>query len=118
MENANFGERYAEEHDSPEQQLVALLQEYKKILEDHKKLQRRYSRLESDYKRVGTMYKAAERLRDFNESEKELQYFYNQLLLRACADFIFVLDNKMSLVLATSTFLDLLEVSELGNVAN
>jgi len=118
VEDANVGERYAEEHDSAEQQLATLLQEYKKIQEDHKKLQRRYSRLESDYKRVGVMYKTAEHMRDFNESEKELQYFYNQLLLRACADFIFVLDNKMSLVLATHTFLDFLKVSELGDVVN
>ena len=103
--------------ESLEQQLAALRQEYEKIQDDHKRLQRRHSRLESDYKRVGIMYKAAERLRDFNESEKELQYFYNQLLLRACDDLIFVLDNNMRLVLATNTFLDFLGVSELGDVS-
>ena len=118
MKDMNLEECRGECRDSTEQQLLTLRQEYKKIQDDHKKLQRRYSRLESDYKCVGIMYKTAERLRDFNESEKELQYFYNQLLLRACADVIFVLNNDKRLVLATHSFLNFLGVSELGDAIN
>jgi PAS domain S-box-containing protein len=83
-----------------------------------KTLLRRYQRLESDYKRVGIMYKTAERLRDFNEAEKALQYFYNRLLLRACADIIFVLDKNMDVALAADTFVSFLGLSDLGEVLN
>jgi PAS domain S-box-containing protein len=85
---------------------------------EYKKLLRRYRRLESDYKRVGIMYKTAERLRDFNETEKELQYFYNRLLLRACADIIFVLNKDMDVVLAADTFASFLGLSDFGDVLN
>ncbi|MDR2523838.1 MAG: response regulator, partial [Synergistaceae bacterium] len=118
MEDANLRERSGEGQDDLEEQLAALRQEYKKLQNENKRLQRQYSRLESDYKRLGIMYKTAERLRDFNELEKELQYFYNQLLLRACADVIFVLDKNMRLVLATDTFLGFLGASDLGDVVN
>ncbi|MDR2528045.1 MAG: response regulator [Synergistaceae bacterium] len=118
MEDANLEGRYGEGQDGPERQLAALRQECEKLQSENKRLQRHYSRLEGDYKRVGIMYKTAERLRDFNESEKELQYFYNQLLLRACADLIFVLDKNMALVLATDTFLSFLGAPDLGDVVN
>ena len=98
------------------QQYERLREECKKSAEELKKLERRYHRLESDYKRLGIMYKTAERLRDFNEAEKELQYFYNRLLLQACADVIFVLNRDMDVVLATETLVDFLGLSDLGAV--
>ena len=101
-----------------EQRLEELVEEHRKLQEEHRKLQRRHSRLESDYKRVGIMYKTAERLRDFNEAEKELQYFYNRLLLEACADIIFVLDKGMHIVLATNTFFEFVGLSDLGEAVN
>ena len=118
MEDANLRERCGEGQDDLEEQLAALRQEYEKLQNENKRLQRQHSRLESDYKRLGIMYKTAERLRDFNELEKELQYFYNQLLLRVCADIIFVLDKNMRLVLATDIFLDFLGASDLRDVVN
>ncbi len=96
------------------QQYERLREEHRKSAEELKKLERRYQRLESDYKRLGIMYKTAERLRDFNEAEKELQYFYNRLLLQACADVIFVLNRDMDVVLATDTFVNFLGLPDLG----
>jgi PAS domain S-box-containing protein len=104
-----------ETNDAP-QGLEELREEYEKLQIEYKKLQRRHYRLESDYKRVGIMYKTAERLRDFNESEKDLQYFYNRLLLQTCADLIFVADKNMNIVLATDTFVDFLGLSDVGEV--
>jgi PAS domain S-box-containing protein len=105
-----------EETNDAQQGLEELREEYEKLQIEYKKLQRRHYRLESDYKRVGIMYKTAERLRDFNESEKDLQYFYNRLLLQTCADFIFVADKNMNIVLATDTFVDFLGLSDVGEV--
>ena len=99
-------------------QCEKLREDCKKLRDELKKLERRYHRLESDYKRVGIMYKTAERLRDFNEAEKDLQYFYNRLLLKACADTIFVLDREMRIVLATDVFMNFLGFSDIGDVVN
>ncbi|MDR3265007.1 MAG: PAS domain-containing protein, partial [Synergistaceae bacterium] len=64
------------------------------------------------------MYKSAERLRDFNEAEKDLQYFYNRLLLQTCADVIFVLDRDMRVVLATDTLAKFLGLSDVGEIVS
>ncbi|MDR2870089.1 MAG: response regulator [Deferribacteraceae bacterium] len=96
---------------SPEQQVVALQEELNK-------LKRAYSRLNSDYKRAGMMYKTAERMRDVNEAEKELQYFYNHLLLQTGDDLFLVLDKQLHLVLATRTSLAFFGVEKLGDVVN
>ncbi|MDR1648867.1 MAG: response regulator [Synergistaceae bacterium] len=100
------------------QEIAELRRQRDELQGKYKTLLRRHQRLESDYKRVGIMYKTAERLRDFNEAEKALQYFYNRLLLRACADIIFVLDKNMAVVLAADTFVSFLGLSELGEVLN
>ncbi|MDR1977778.1 MAG: response regulator [Synergistaceae bacterium] len=122
MKNDTIAERsaegLAEGWDNARQQLEELRQEHKKLGEEHKKLQRYHHRLESDYKRMAIMYKTAERLRDFNESEKDLQYFYNRLLLQTCADLIFVLDKNMDIVLATDTLVKFLGLSDVGEVVN
>ncbi|MDR1873853.1 MAG: response regulator [Synergistaceae bacterium] len=96
----------------------SLSQRYEELRGEYRKLERRHRRLESDYKRVGIMYKSAERLRDFNEAEKDLQYFYNRLLLRTCADVIFVLNRDMRVVLATHTFARLVGVADMQDVVN
>jgi PAS domain S-box-containing protein len=108
----------AVEESNDDRQFDELREEYKKLQNEYKKLQRRHNRLESDYKRVGIMYKTAERLRDFNESEKDLQYFYNRLLLQTCADFIFVLDKNMNIALATDTLVNFLGFSDVGEIVN
>jgi PAS domain S-box-containing protein len=111
-------ERAAGGSDDARQQLEELSTEYKKLQYEYKKLERRHQRLESDYKRVGIMYKTAERLRDFNESEKDLQYFYNRLLLQTCADLIFVLDKNMNVALATDTLVNFLGLSDVREMVN
>ncbi|MDR2179960.1 MAG: response regulator [Synergistaceae bacterium] len=117
MEDDTLMERAVEESND-DRQFDELREEYKKLQNEYKKLQRRHNRLESDYKRVGIMYKTAERLRDFNESEKDLQYFYNRLLLQTCADFIFVLDKNMNIALATDTLVNFLGFSDVGEIVN
>jgi len=105
--------------------LEEVLRKYEQLENEHRKLEISYNRLErqmrrqgSDYRRIGIMYKSAERLRDANEAEKELQYLYNRLLLRACADVIFVLDRNMRIVLATDTLSRVLGVSDNGRIVN
>ncbi|MDR3264658.1 MAG: response regulator [Synergistaceae bacterium] len=101
-----------------ERRYERLWEEHKKLETEHRKLGRYHRRLESDYKRVGIMYKSAERLRDFNEAEKDLQYFYNRLLLQTCADVIFVLDRNMRVALATDTFAKFLGIADTGEIVN
>ncbi|MDR1965745.1 MAG: response regulator [Synergistaceae bacterium] len=97
---------------------AGLLAEYKKLQSEHNRLARQFRRLENDYRRVGIMYKSAERLRDVNEAEKDLQYFYNRLLLQACADVIFVLNRDLEVVLATDAMMEFLGVPELELIVN
>jgi signal transduction histidine kinase/CheY-like chemotaxis protein len=90
-----------------------LLAECKRLKSENNRLARQFSRLESDYKRVGIMYRSAEQLRDFNEVEKDRQYFFNRLLLRACADVIFVLNTNLEVVLASDAMKEFLDVPDL-----
>jgi PAS domain S-box-containing protein len=105
-------------YDNTAAEIEGLRGELEELQKEHKKLLRRHQRLENDYRRVGIMYKTAERLRDFNEAEKELQYFYNRLLLQACADIIFVLDKDMNTVLAADTFASFVGISDFREVLN
>ena len=82
------------EKEALEQQLAELR------IENHKQA-RRLHRMKTDYDHLSMMYENSERLRDFSEAEKELQYFYNHLLLEACPDVIFVLDCEMRFVIGT-----------------
>ncbi|MDR1472558.1 MAG: response regulator [Synergistaceae bacterium] len=106
------------EEPSLEERYRELLDEHNKLKAEHHRLERQLRRLESDYKRVGIMYKSAEKLRDVNEAEKELQYFYNRLLLRACADIIFVLNREMEVVLAADTLMEFLDTPMLDMIVN
>ena len=81
-------------------------------------LTRRFNRMEQSYKHLSLMYETSERLRDFNETEKELQYLYNKLLLEACADVILVLDPEMKLVLATETLVRHLGYADFREMLN
>jgi CheY-like chemotaxis protein len=104
--------------EEPSQNYDQLRQQFKELSSKYTKLERELRRRDSDYKRIGIMYKSAERLRDTNEAEKELQYFYNRLLLKACADIIFVVDINMRVVLATETLALLLGVTDAGMIMN
>jgi signal transduction histidine kinase/CheY-like chemotaxis protein len=95
-----------------------LLAEQKKLKSENTRLTRQLRRLESDYKRVGIMYKNAEHLRDVNQAEKDLQNFYNRLLLRACADVIIVLDTEMKVVLASEALKAFLNAEDLSGIIN
>ncbi|MDR1873904.1 MAG: response regulator [Synergistaceae bacterium] len=103
---------------TPEQECEMLRERCKKLEREYRKLERRHQRLESDYRRIGVMYRSAERLRDVNEADKELQYFYNRLLLQTCADVIFVLDRDMRVVLATDALARFLGLDEGGEIVS
>ncbi|MDR3230372.1 MAG: response regulator, partial [Synergistaceae bacterium] len=104
--------------DDLERRYADLQEKYRKFEKEHRQLERLHRRLESDCRRVGIMYKSAEHLRDFNEAEKDLQYFYNRLLLQTCADIIFVLDRDMRVVLATDTLAKFLGYSDVEEIVN
>ena len=80
---------------------MALEQELAELKIENQKQARRLHRMKTDYDHLSIMYENSERLRDFNEAEKELQYFYNRLLLEACPDVIFILDCEMRFVIGT-----------------
>jgi PAS domain S-box-containing protein len=92
--------------------------EYQNLKTEFRKLDRKYRRLMSDYKRVSIMRRSEERIRDINEAEKELQHFYNRLLLQSCSEVIFVVDREMRVVLATDTMNNMLGVSGRSSVIN
>ena len=90
--------------DSPNE-AAELKEKLEAALRECKAQERRYNRLEREYKHLGVMYRNSERLRDFNEAEKDLQYFHNGLLLEACPDFIFVLDMETRHIIGTRSWM-------------
>ncbi|MDR1579686.1 MAG: response regulator [Synergistaceae bacterium] len=92
--------------------------EYKNLKAEFRKLDRMYRRLMSDYKRVGIMRRSEEHMRDVSEAEKELQHFYNRLLLQSCSEVIFVVDRQTRVVLATDTMNNMLGISGRSSVIN
>ncbi|WRS26151.1 ATP-binding protein [Oscillospiraceae bacterium MB08-C2-2] len=74
---------------------------YSDSVREAENLRRRIIRLERDKTYSALVTENMERLRDFNAEEKELQFFYNQLLLANCPDMIFVFDQSLRFVLGT-----------------
>ncbi|MDR2528696.1 MAG: response regulator [Synergistaceae bacterium] len=66
-------------------------------------LKRRFQRLEQDHQHLAIMYSAAEYLRDFHASRRELLSLFNQLLLKTCVNFILILDRDMRFAAGTDT---------------
>ena len=118
MEDVKKSEQLDSHAENDACRLAEFEEECKSLREENKRLKRQYSRMESDYKRLGIMYKTAEKLRDFNEAEKDLQYFHNRLLLQVCVDTIFFLDMNMKLVIATDSLVSFLGFSDLREMVD
>ncbi len=69
---------------------------------ENARLRRKLRNLQFDYDHLAVGFRQAERMRDKNAQEKELQHIYNQLFLENCPDFILVLDANLRYVLGTS----------------
>ena len=85
-----------------QKQLLQKLSEYEN---DEKKLARTIKHLEHDREYINTMYENEVRLRDFNENEKEEQYFYNRLLLESCPSFLIVFSKELHYIIGTGELL-------------
>ncbi len=72
------------------------------LRKENASLQLQIKRLKFDYDNIAVGFKQAERVRDKNAKEKELQDLYNRLLLENCPEIIMVLDNGLKYVLGTS----------------
>ncbi|MDL2248582.1 PAS domain-containing protein, partial [Tyzzerella sp. OttesenSCG-928-J15] len=81
-------------------------------------LQRKVKRVERDNEFLNIMYKNEVKLRDFNEAEKELQNMYNVLLLRACPDMIFVLNDKLEVAICTDSAVKAFGFNAMYDVTN
>ena len=64
-------------------------------------LQRKVAGLERDNKVLSVTNANTERLRQFNEAEKKLQYLYNDLLLQNAPNMIFLFNRELRLALCT-----------------
>ncbi|MDR1160456.1 MAG: response regulator [Syntrophomonadaceae bacterium] len=82
---------------------------YNQLLRQHKKLER-------DYRALSIMHEQAERLRDANESAKELSNFYNKLLLKNTPGITCMFDDKMRFVLGSDHVVALLGYSDMREI--
>ena len=73
--------------------------DYKK---ENEQLRRKIRALQFDYDHLVVGFRQAERMRDKNAKERELQNIYNRLFLENCPDIILVLDKTLHYVLGTS----------------
>ncbi len=82
------------------------------------RLRRAVAKLERDNRLLSIMNDNAERLRKFNEAEKQRQYLYNDLLLRNCPNMIFLLDEKLRLMLCTQSCVRMLGFDDAKEMLN
>ncbi|WP_250229386.1 hybrid sensor histidine kinase/response regulator [Anaeropeptidivorans aminofermentans] len=93
--------------------------DYEEIKAENVRLKRKISRLERDNRFLAIINENAEKLRVFNEKEKNLQYLYNKLLLENCPSIILLFNESLKFVLGTNVcvpvlnFTDLKELNEL-----
>lgn len=67
------------------------------------RLQRRMKKLERDYRALALLHDQTERMRDANETARELANFYTRLLLQRIPSIIFMFDSELELVLSSQT---------------
>ncbi len=65
------------------------------------RLQRRMKKLERDYRALSLLHDQTERMRDANETARELANFHNRLLLQHIPSIIFMFDSEMEMVLGS-----------------
>ena len=66
------------------------------------RVSRKYDHLLREYENMVFLYKQATSLRYYNEHEKDRQMLYNQMLRDNCPDDLFLLDDKLKILLCTS----------------
>ncbi len=73
-----------------------------KLEQENSILRRQLKRLQFNYDNLVVGFKQAERVRDKNAKERELQNLYNSLLLDNCPEIIMVLNTDLEYVIGTS----------------
>lgn len=90
----------------------------KDMMQEIEALRRNIRRLERDNRLLVTMNENAERLRRFNQQEKELQNLFNTLLLENCPNMIFLFTEELRLVNCSHVCLPVLKNSDRDEVKN
>jgi PAS domain S-box-containing protein len=80
---------------------------------EYSQLQRQLKKLERDYRSLSLMHEQTERLRDANETARELSNFYNQLLLKNTPGITYMVDLDMNFVLGSEKTVSFLGYSEM-----
>lgn len=81
-------------------------------------LRRRVRRLERDNRMLAIMNQNAEQLRRSYETEKKLQYLYNDLLLENCPNMIFLFNQQLRFVICSNACLPLLSEDNQTELVN
>lgn len=87
-------------------------------LQEIARLERALTRKEQDIRMLTVMNENAERLRRFNEAEKNLQYLYNDLLLENVPNMLFLFNEQLSFVTCSLACAPLLDTSHRGDLKN
>jgi len=80
-------------------------EEISNLIAENKTLKRRVERMTKEMKNLVALHDRAEKLRDYSERERNLQYDYNTLLLESAPDMLFILDYEMRFRLGSRAFL-------------
>lgn len=72
------------------------------FLEEFERLNRNVKELNRDKRLLSIMNENSERLRKHYEEEKELQYLYNDLLLKNCPNMIMLFDSELCFAIGSS----------------
>ncbi len=83
-----------------------------------KKLRRKVKQLEMDNRMLVVMNQNAEQLRRSYEVEKNLQYLYNDLLLKNCPNMIFLFNEQLRFVICSSACLPLVSSDNRADLVN
>lgn len=83
-----------------------------------KKLRRKVKQLERDNRMLVVMNQNAEQLRQSYEAEKNLQYLYNDLLLKSCPNMIFLFNEQLRFVICSSACLPFLSRDTRADLVN
>ena len=89
-------------------------EEITSLIKDNKVLTRRVERMTKEMANLVALHDRAEKLRDYSENEKNIQYAYNTLLFENAPDMIFILDSQMRLRLGSRAFLHFLGCEDPG----
>lgn len=81
-------------------------------------LRQKIKKLERDNKLLSITNANSEKLREFHNKEKSLQYLYNDLMLKHMPDMLFIFDNNLRLVLCSQACITILRYPSANDVLN